>query len=82
MEHTPTPWKAYQNALGIWSISTDSELIGQIWRHFNAEHIVKCVNSYDKLVEALKEAKEWLSEEYPTCEPLLSINKALAEAGS
>ena len=31
------------------------------------------------LYKALKETKEWLSEEYPTCEPLLTINKALAK---
>ncbi len=43
----------------------------KIWNpHFkeacaNAEYIVKCVNSHEKLVEACKELLEWMGAKYP-----------------
>ena len=70
-KHSPTPW-VFNNIAGIYNANgfriadtwnrdwidkgiSDSEL------EANALHIVKCVNCYDELVEACKEAKKGLS---------------------
>lgn len=73
-QHTPTPWKVN----GIDHIFTTNEkLIATTFidagmtredRKANAEHIVRCVNSHDALVGALRditgEQDVWLMDDY------------------
>ena len=60
-QHTPTPYYATKQGRGIHiqsaKINEDNyvcEVYGTLNDKANAEHIVKCVNSHDALVEALK----------------------------
>lgn len=62
MKHTPTPWY-YDEEKGEVRCEERDYLIANIEPQditepedlFNGEHIVKCVNSHDVLVESLKE---------------------------
>lgn len=53
--HTATPW-SYQKVDEQYIIETPDlkEYVGWAENKKNAQHIVKCVNSHDELVEALK----------------------------
>lgn len=64
-EHTPTPWRLSMNE-DDWpvvgpEIETDQAVIATIkWINHtetpaNAKHIVRCVNSFDDLLAALRE---------------------------
>lgn len=65
MTHTPTPWKAYTQK-GGWNIHGPDCMIAQVLfdpvlleetcktHRANARHIVKCVNTHEELVSALK----------------------------
>ncbi|TET43144.1 MAG: hypothetical protein E3J66_02320 [Dehalococcoidia bacterium] len=52
MNHTPSEWKAYKNALGTWSISTDVEPIAQVERHYNA-HLIAAAPLGAELARAI-----------------------------
>jgi hypothetical protein len=61
-KHTPTPWHTYKQTVGYAVDAYDRETshTGQIrivskTSEANAEHIVRCVNSHDELVAALRE---------------------------
>ena len=69
-KHTPTPWKAHQASDKYYYITgklkaDDVEMIGAPVEcrlavlydgpGADAKHIVKCVNSHEKLVEAIKD---------------------------
>jgi len=52
-----TKWRAYKNALGTWSISTNVEPIAQVERHYNALLIAAAPELY----EATKLAKSFIA---------------------
>ena len=53
---TPRPWEVDEDA-SIWAADDlrVARLSGCIAAHENAEHIVRCTNSFDDLVAALEE---------------------------
>lgn len=56
VEHTPTPWEVNGNA--ITSFVADQHIVinkeaDELWKR-NAAYIVKCVNSHEELLIALK----------------------------
>lgn len=87
-KHSPTPWTAST----IEQITAaDQRIIGDLFSfgHTDAAHIVKCVNSHDDLVAALKEAHRALWDEQvesatglPHLDDVVEkIEKALADVG-
>ncbi len=57
--HSPTPWKIEKHPNSLTSdypiFDMDGEYLGDIDNKKDAQHIVKCVNSHDDLVQTLKE---------------------------
>jgi hypothetical protein len=59
-DHTPTPWKLRHNGLNAYIVGGPDDfpcanMPGQgITNEANAAHIVKCVNAYAPMMEALK----------------------------
>lgn len=62
VKHSPTPWKVENNGSArSVAIVNDQHHIASVWnvgeghgvKHANAEHIVRCVNAHDALVNAL-----------------------------
>jgi len=82
-KHTPTPWIINpQYAGGIFT--SFGERIGECGQA-NAEHIVKCVNNHDALVEALKASQFHFKNMGYTegCSDLMdTIKQALEKAGA
>ena len=99
-QHTKTPWKAggrwgltsnLGNKLDARQIMSDQQDVIALVADdagdngkANAEHIVKCVNSHDKLVEACKEVVKTYKCSPTSMQPLFWLRclQALAEAGS
>lgn len=60
IKHTPTPWIIFRRPdTNYISIDSGDGRVCRIYMHYanqeaNAEHIVKCVNVHEELVEALK----------------------------
>jgi hypothetical protein len=88
MEHTPTPWKATENILRIYTIHTrdvpsrDNQ-VACVNQPSDAAFIVQAVNSHEALVSALQLALkhpgfERCTEECPTVK---TIYNALKLAG-
>ena len=64
-KHTPTPWRVIKNGRIVWHKGGDiGEIVVRSGNYdeaqANAEHIVKCVNSHDALIEALKGLVDWV----------------------
>lgn len=61
-KHTPTPWRLYRRRTATKIVENDN--FGNVLEGMNSrenyEHIVKCVNSHDKLIEALRSAVDAL----------------------
>lgn len=92
MEHTKTPWELstdkgtfmYQSDI----VSDDGDgkiVIGRIHFESNAKHIVKCVNSFDDIITALKKVEEELEfinapSKDGWDDLLILVKKALAKA--
>lgn len=51
--YTKGEWKTYKNALGQWAISTDTEPIAQVERHYNAQLIASAPDLYEACKLAL-----------------------------
>lgn len=58
--HTPRRWRA-EKEMTHTAILTPLTRVGTIWKDEDAAHIVRCVNSHDALVEALKTAVDEMS---------------------
>lgn len=67
--HTKEPWETRPNATGEHTIFTNDTYIGTINRHFNAEHIISCVNGCEGInPDAVKELRDVLGEIDSYCE--------------
>jgi hypothetical protein len=79
-KYTPTPWQQYSEWQQLrivgnldgpddgkmhYTTICEVELTADDTCLANAAHIVKCVNCHDKLVEALKVAKNWMDYYQP-----------------
>jgi len=74
MKPTPTPWKTGRATLGALPciaqlngkvIAVLQGPIGDTEQLANAEHIVRCVNSFEELLQACRESLAWFDEVYP-----------------
>lgn len=84
-KHTPAPWRVEKFYMkdpivitshnGDICLSSQSDDMDDV---ANAEHIVRCVNSHDALVEALKDAMEQL--EFMDGGDIRGIYQALKDA--
>lgn len=80
VKHTPTPWatseggsKPYHSQL-FFAGKYKEQYVGEVLTK-NAQHIVKCVNVHDELVEALKRIHSYITcvDDYTDKSPLLEI---------
>jgi hypothetical protein len=90
-EHSPTPWKlsarTHIESADEWCVT---DLHGENLAPVNAEHIVRCVNVHDDLVDALEENLHWIcmcaksctrgGDDDPHCGPQLQARAVLAKA--
>jgi hypothetical protein len=77
-KHTPTPWEVngqmivkdcYNEVIAdveaSWQFNfPPKRRVNRDICNANAEHIVKCVNSHDELLEALKQALSYIKGDY------------------
>ena len=77
-----TAQKTIQNPNSqMMSIFDENDIcLGEIHKREHAEHIVKCVNSHDALVDAIKKINAWaFTNAYPEIEEI--CEQALKAAG-
>lgn len=78
-KHTPAPWKVFyatnndQLIIGVGQETGEGIIAsnGSFWgtdaeAKANAEHVVKCVNAHDSLLDALELVKSQLEKDYIT----------------
>jgi hypothetical protein len=56
-KHAPTPWILHGFSSDGRELIRDANrrcVVGTVFRHSNAEHIVRCVNCFDDLLEACR----------------------------
>lgn len=92
MSATPRPWQTTRELEGWTVCSHDDENncdeVGFILDQEDAEHIVRCVNSFEPLVEALRQARQHIEALHndldgaPDCPHLKTIDDALRLAGA
>lgn len=66
-QHTATPWKVCHTTAPYLIVGNIKEkystwVVNDVASEANAAYIVKCVNSHEQLVEALKEASDALKD--------------------
>ncbi len=92
-EHTPTPWEKQYYSVRPDTIfiedKQDGGEIGIVHTEVDADYVIRCVNSHNALVEALKHIRQALYEAMPykriqkgvSRNIMNTINKALKDAG-
>lgn len=61
--HTKEKWEVRESSGGLYDIYVGEYNICSIYHEKDAKHIVKCVNNFDEMLEALKDIKEQSDKE-------------------